>query len=299
MFSSKYFRWNRGCFLSYTIYPDELFVTNLVMDYYLLRLVKKLCGGRAGVLASLGGAAFGALSYCMLILFPVSFPVNTLLAYVAINTIMVRFGCGLRTPGRLCGGIAGLYIAGFLMGGMLEVLKRFLGFAGTKDVLLAGTVCYLVYAAVLPRYREWRKKSRIRCRVRLQMEGQITEVNAFFDTGNSLYDPIAQKPVSIIQKGTLEKLCDADTMEKLQEFQRGKAEKEPALSFRRMHPHFLAYSSLGCSCGLLVAVTLDAMYLENENVQKVIHAPVVAFSGEDSSAFGDCQMILHPNLIDS
>ena len=223
--------------MSYTIYPDELFVTNLVMDYYLLRLVKKLCGGRAGVLASLGGAAFGALSYCMLILLPVSFPVNTLLAYVAINTIMVRFGCGLRTPGRLCGGIAGLYIAGFLMGGMLEVLKRFLGFAVTKDVLLAGTVCYLVYAAVLPRYREWRKKSRIRCRVRLQMEGQITEVNAFFDTGNSLYDPIAQKPVSIIQKGTLEKLCDADTMEKLQEFQRGKAEKEPALSFRRMHPH--------------------------------------------------------------
>ena len=143
--------------MSYTIYPDELFVTNLVMDYYLLRLVKKLCGGRAGVLASLGGAAFGALSYCMLILLPVSFPVNTLLAYVAINTIMVRFGCGLRTPGRLCGGIAGLY----------------------------------------------------------------------------------------------------------------------------------------------VAVTLDAMYLENENVQKVIHAPVVAFSGEDSSAFGDCQMILHPNLIDS
>lgn len=204
MFSSKYSRWNRGCFLSYTIYPDELFVTNLVMDYYLLRLVKKLCGGRAGVLASLGGAAFGALSYCMLILLPISFPVNTLLAYVAINTIMVRFGCGLRTPGRLCGGIAGLYIAGFLMGGMLEVLKRFLRFAGTKDVLLAGTVCYLVYAAVLPRYREWRKKSRIRCRVRLQMEGQITEVNAFFDTGNSLYDPIAQKPVSIIQKGTLE-----------------------------------------------------------------------------------------------
>ena len=88
MFSSKYSRWNRGCFLSYTIYPDELFVTNLVMDYYLLRLVKKLCGGRAGVLASLGGAAFGALSYCMLILLPVSFPANTLLAYVAINTAL-------------------------------------------------------------------------------------------------------------------------------------------------------------------------------------------------------------------
>lgn len=285
--------------MSYTIYLDELFVTNLVMDYFLLRLVKKLCGGRAGVFTSLGGAAFGALSYCLLILFPVRFPVNTLLAYVAINTIMVRFGCGLRTPKSLCVGIAGLYIAGFLMGGMLEVLKRFLGFTGIAKLLLAGTVCYLVYAAVLPRYQEWRKKTRICCRVRLQMEGQITEVNAFFDTGNSLYDPVTQKPVSIIQKETLEKLCDADTMEKLLEFQRGKTENEPALSFQRMHPHFLAFSSLGCSSGLLVAVTLEDMYLENEEVQKVIHAPVVAFSGEDSSAFGDCQMILHPNLIDS
>lgn len=134
--------------MSYTIYPDELFVTNLVMDYYLLRLVKKLCGGRAGVLASLGGAAFGALSYCMLILFPVSFPVNTLLAYVAINTIMVRFGCGLRTPGRLCGGIAGLYIAGFLMGGMLEVLKRFLGLPGQKTYCWrepSVTLCMLLF----------------------------------------------------------------------------------------------------------------------------------------------------------
>lgn len=32
----------------------------------------------------------------------------------------------------------GLYIAGFLMGGMLEVLKRFLGFAGTKDSIAGG-----------------------------------------------------------------------------------------------------------------------------------------------------------------
>ena len=128
---------------------------------------------------------------------------------------------------------------------------------------------------------------------------QITEVKAFFDTGNSLYDPIAQKPVSIIQKGTLEKLCDADTMEKLQEFQRGKAEKETGLvvsayasTFSGLFQSWLFLRAAGSSHA-------GCHVLENENVQKVIHAPVVAFSGEDSSAFGDCQMILHPNLIDS
>ena len=241
----------------------------------------------------------GAFGYCLLILLPVSLPVNTILAYVAINTIMVRFGCGLRTIKGLCGGVAGLYIAGFLMGGMMEVLKRFLGLDRMSEVLLAGTVCYLAYAAVFSLYTRWRKKGKIHCRVKLQMEEHRTEVDAFFDTGNGLYDSVLQRPVSIIRKETLEKLCDADTMEKLREFQMGKAESGQDVSFQRLHPHFLVFSSLGCSSGLLVAVTLDAMYLENEEVQKVIRHPVVAFSGEDSSYFGDCQMILHPNLIDS
>ena len=150
------------------------------MDFLLLRLVKKLCRGKAGVFASLGGAAFGAFGYCLLILLPVSLPVNTILAYVAINTIMVRFGCGLRTIKGLCGGVAGLYIAGFLMGGMMEVLKRFLGLDRMSEVLLAGTVCYLAYAAVFSLYTRWRKKGKIHCRVKLQMEEHRTEVDAFF-----------------------------------------------------------------------------------------------------------------------
>ena len=137
------------------------------------------------------------------------------------------------------------------------------------------------------------------------LSGEIADGRAqdrsgcIFDTGNGLYDSVLQRPVSIIRKETLEKLCDADTMEKLREFQMGKAESGQDVSFQRLHPHFLVFSSLGCSSGLLVAVTLDAMYLENEEVQKVIRHPVVAFSGDDSSYFGDCQMILHPNLIDS
>ena len=181
----------------------------------------------------------------------------------------------------------------------MEVLKRFLGLDRMSEVLLAGTVCYLAYFAVFSLYTRWRKKGKIHCRVKLQMEEHRTEVDAFFDTGNGLYDSVLQRPVSIIRKETLEKLCDADTMEKLREFQMGKAESGQDVSFQRLHPHFLVFSSLGCSSGLLVAVTLDAMYLENEEVQKVIRHPVVAFSGEDSSYFGDCQMILHPNLIDS
>ena len=114
----------------------------------------------------------------------------------------------------------------------MEVLKRFLGLDRMSEVLLAGTVCYLAYAAVFSLYTRWRKKGKIHCRVKLQMEEHRTEVDAFFDTGNGLYDSVLQRPVSIIRKETLEKLCDADTMEKLREFQMGKAESGQDVSFQ-------------------------------------------------------------------
>ena len=81
----------------------------------------------------------------------------------------------------------------------MEVLKRFLGLDRMSEVLLAGTVCYLAYAAVFSLYTRWRKKGKIHCRVKLQMEEHRTEVDAFFDTGNSLYDSVLQRPWLVIQ----------------------------------------------------------------------------------------------------
>lgn len=107
----------------------------------------------------------------------------------------------------------------------MEVLKRFLGLDRMSEVLLAGTVCYLAYAAVFSLYTRWRKKGKIHCRVKLQMEEHRTEVDAFFDTGNGLYDSVLQRPVSIIRKETLEKLCDADTDGKITGISDGKGRK--------------------------------------------------------------------------
>lgn len=285
--------------MAYIVWLDVLFVNNLVMDFFLLRLVKKLCGGKAGVWASLAAAAFGAAGYCLLLVVPFGLLWKNILTHVVVNTVMVSFGCGLRTGKKIGKGIAGLYIAGFLLGGMMEFVKRLFGGSGLSGILLTATCCYLVYTVVLPLYLVRREKTKIYYRVVLKLGERKTELMALFDTGNRLYDPIFCSPVNIIRQETLEKLFDMVTVKELREFQQGKTGREQGNTFRKMQPHFLTFSSLGCTTGLLVAVTLDTMYLESENSQKVIHHPVVAFSGEDNSYFGNCQMILHPNLIDS
>lgn len=285
--------------MSYTIWLDVLFVNNLVMDYFLLRQITRICKGKAGCLVSLLGAAFGAAGYCCLILFPVGSPGNTILANMVINTFMVRFGCGLRKVKAILKGVIVLYMTGFLMGGMLQFMKRYAGLKTMSGLLLAGVSCHLTYATVLPVWLEKKKHSQIRYQVRMQRKDRQVAVTAFLDTGNRLVDPVVGEPVSIVRKEILEKLLDTVTWQELEQFQNGKMENGHGERLQELHPHFLTFSSLGCPSGLLTAVTLDTLYLENEEVHKIIHHPVVAFSVEDRSSFGDCQMILHPNLIDS
>lgn len=51
----------------YELFIDVFFATNLVMDYFLLRLVNRLLHCSATQIRSLAGGAFGALSVSLLI----------------------------------------------------------------------------------------------------------------------------------------------------------------------------------------------------------------------------------------
>lgn len=76
------------------------------------------------------------------------------------------------------------------------------------------------------------------------------------------------------------------------------AEEMAETQFGRLMPHFLPFTSVGCRNGMMLAVTLDFLSLENQGVHKLIKRPVIAFSSETGNFRGDYQVILHPGLID-
>lgn len=285
--------------MSYEIFLDVLFLTNTVMDYFLLRLTTRLSGGKATPLQSLGGALTGAFGYCILILYPFGTVITVLLEYVIVTTIMVRFGCGLRTWKSIGKGLFLLYIAGFLMGGLMEVISRWTKIQGIWQLLFWGTCSYGGYAVSMPRYLRWKKRQQMRYQIILFMNGEQREVTAFLDTGNCLYDPVGKKPVSIIQREVLEKLCDEATKKSLYAFANGSWDEEKCQVLAGRTPHFLTFTGVGKQQGLLAAFTLDQMIIKQQDQSKIIKFPIVAFSTEDSTAFAGCEMILHSDLLDS
>lgn len=280
----------------YEVFIDVLFVLNGIMDFFLLRLVNRLLHSSATLWRSFLGACIGAAGICLLALSPVSRVLNTILVHVVINTMMVRFGCKLNKIRELVKGVLLLYAASFLLGGLLTFLQRMTGTRGVRMFILLGTISYLFLAAGIRAYARSEKKADRTYKVWLYMNGKCKEGTALFDTGNSLTDPVSGKPVCVGTLRLMEELLPAATVEHLEAFWDGKAKE---WDFGTLHPHFIPFSSLGCSQGLALAVTLDYLCLEGRKIHKVITRPVIAFSRESSSFGKDCQIILHPNLIDS
>ncbi len=282
----------------YEVFIDVLFVINFVMDYFLLRLACRLLGHSATWLRSLAGAAIGAAGICLLAVFPMGRILNTILIHVVVNTIMVRFGCNLKKWREIAQGVLVLYGAGFLLGGMLLMLQRATGSRGVRAFFLLGTVSYMLLAAgIRVCSRAKRKRARL-LRVWLYANGKCHEGRGLYDTGNQLWDPVSNKPVSIGDSAILETLFSPQVRDGLLKFGEGENPVDAGLLVS-LHPHFLPFSSVGCPHGTALAVTLDYLCVEGLEVHKVITSPVIAFPRENSSFSGDYQVILHPNLIDS
>ena len=101
--------------------------------------------------------------------------------------------------------------------------------------------------------------------------------------------------MNVIRREMLNGLIADTILDSLEHF----SEKCSDEDFGNLYPHFVPFASLGCTGGLLVAITIDYLSLEIQGKNKIIFRPVVAFSDEETVFPENYQMILHPNLIDS
>lgn len=279
----------------YEIYLDVVFVTNLFMDYVLLRLVGGFLDCKSSRIYSLAGAAIGALMACLLLFLPTdSFFPSSILLQGLTAVMMTKVGCQVKTGSMLVKAIVALYLTAFLCGGFWEAisdgsqmdLKTFLLFTGCS---------YLFFTCISIGYDYVQIKRKHIYPVRLGYGGQSISLYGLYDTGNVLVDMAAKKPVSIVGKEVMEKLLSEEMWDRLRHFQEESGELEYT-TLQEMHPHFLPYRTIGNE-GMLLAVTLEDLCIHTP--QEVVHIsnPVVAISLNPSALEAEYQMILNSKLL--
>ena len=283
----------------YVLYIDVFFVENLVMDYFLLRTAVRLMRCSATHLRCLAAAAAGSALTCLAVIFIRKYLLlNTILVSVAVTALMVRFGCKIKDKKRFLQGFLCLYLAAFLFGALYRFLIRFAGEAGARGSLLWGAGTYAAVTLLLRIFGILRNRAGKYWKVVLCSGESRKEVKGLYDTGNGLWDATYRRPVSVIRYSLIKDLFSQEIQTELYAFCSWEEMKRPEL-LAPLHPHFVSFRGVGEAGGMLPALVLDSLYLENGNTSRVISHPVIAIDRERSSSPRSYQMILNPNLINS
>lgn len=200
--------------MHYEIYIDVVFVTNLLMDYILLRFTGKIfrCGKSRG--RTLLGALLGALFSCCILYVPAAgFLPAVILLHGACAVGMLVVGCGLKKGSLLVKAVLTLYMAAFLCGGFWEAAKSE-NLTARAFVLFAAVTCLGASA-----WSYLADSIRIRMKnvypVTLVCGGRSKSFYGFYDSGNLLMDSVTRKPVSIGKPDILYDLLPAETADQL------------------------------------------------------------------------------------
>lgn len=266
--------------MHYELYIDSLFFLNFIMNLYVLMLVNRTALKRAGTGQLLLGAAIGALCF-LLPFFPFFSPaLKILLGILAGAAGMICIPFRVRSLKMFLKLLERLLLYSFGLGGGILFVFRCLPtlrnhLTKVTGILGLGALLSLLFQNL----KGAREPEHCLCRAVLSREGRQVRVNALIDSGNSLTEPVSGKCVSVVDRGTWEKL-------------RGGEEK----GFRA-----IPYHSIGKKHGILPGYLVSRLELERGGEAYVFHDVYVAVSAEGIAETEDTDresvnMIINPGL---
>lgn len=198
------------------VYADLLFFINASMDGLCFCLTGRLLHRRLSPRRVLLGAVLGGVYAVVALLLEVGQAV-ALFCDVAICLLM----CAIVFTGRRSGGVgrfflsaAVYFVLSMVLGGVMTALYNLLNRTGFTDLLPAGedglgTWLFALLALIGSGITLWggrvfRRSAAVRsCRVVVELDGQITELDGLVDTGNLLRDPLSGRAVICVESRAL------------------------------------------------------------------------------------------------
>lgn len=259
----------------YEVYIDVIFFLNLLMDFILLSSVKFFFDKKTTIPRIFLGSIVGAFLYCLVTVCPISVIwIKQIIMLIGINIVMLYVTFRIKSIKQLGEALCLVAIITFMLGGILQWVYTNLLRKKYFLVALVLSVSIMILEKFLYTYykRKWEKI----CQVTLVLGEEVCKTEALIDTGNGLYDPYTKKPVSIIEYQFMKSYIE-------------KNEKKI---------RYIPYHSVGKKNGLLPAITLSKLVVNQKNQEKQMENVVVAMVRGSLSSKNNYHMILHPDLLE-
>lgn len=270
----------------YELYIDVLFFMNFMMDSLLLLSVKRIRkypvkNGRVFL-----GSAVGAGLTCLIVAIPLPGAVKLLLYHGVVNTVMILAGLGVQKKKEFCRAFLFLYVAAFLMGGILQAMRPWIR---TGSLFFAAAVAvYYLSCGIWRGLMRFQERRRQICEVSLHMQTGVFRLEGLIDTGNGLTDPVSGEPVHVVDSGFAREMLK-------------KGEEKEALSkgeWEKIGLRYITYRTVKGE-GIMPVFRAREMELGLPGEEKRIRVmrPVIGICEGAISDGEEYQMILNPDSL--
>lgn len=273
-----------------TVYVDEMFLLNLIINYFILLATAKLCALPLKRVRFAISAAVGALYSVSLLFEALGFLASpimklalgfimTIIAFGVENKLLKPFLAFLAVSAAFGGAVyAASIFAGRSVGDGLYIN------ASMRVLALSFALCYLVLTLVFKRFgKSYAREIRS---VKVSLCGISTEFKALRDTGNELYDPLSGLPVMVLDVVTAGKLLPEHLIEALKtgvpEFIEAVSNEEIYCAKFRLVP----YSAVGVKIALLPVFRPDGLWVDGKETKNTLVgiSPTILCNNNEFSA---------------
>lgn len=284
--------------MHYVIYIDVLFVVNFIMDYVILSItvtilthittLPEVSGSRnickkyiKRIVASILGATWGIT----VVMFGLRQWGFTIITYMLIGPAMLAITTGQQKLLEFAKGVLVMYVATFVLGGVIHVIYYYslIGYyvhnllANQKNaisiwIFIPGIIfSYVLIRCIVEYVGERRSQKGLLCTAVITNEGKSISLPAFYDTGNSLKDPIYGEWVHVVLADSIKELVSGNN------------------SY-----HLIPYSSIGNDNGLIPVVRMEKLQIICEQKAMTVERPLFALYSGRFSHSTPYRVILNP-----
>lgn len=258
--------------MHYVIYPDTLFLENLLCNLLFLAFMKSLFFRDAAwkriVLAGFVTALCNTLA--SILFFRCIWILQLGILFPAAG-VMVCYCLQIREGRRILYLLYQMILWTLVLGGILQALEQWTELK-TEEVLLSAVFLAVVFGILEKILKIYKRQNECMRDIILYWNKKSCRIRGYADTGNQLFDPVRKKPVSIITLDAWKTLLE---------------DSPPPLYY------FIPYKSVGNPHGLLQGVQIDYMVILQGEDSRVIEKPMIAITEQPFTGIFHYSILLH------
>lgn len=286
------------------IYVDILLVTNFLLNLLLLLTTAAFLKMKINIFRFLVGASVGAI-YALIILAPSIGIILSLLSKLSVSICISCISFGGKTLRSITRQTAIYFIMSCVFAGLMLLIKTVFSssyilvnnsasyFAvGFRQIVLIAAVSYLCLYIIIKKMHVHKTGRECYTVTLFCNEKQVT-LNGFVDSGNGLYEPITQNPVSVVDYRSVCNLFPA-TICNFMKGELSQIHDEQDESWRKRL--YVIPANFVVGEALLPAFRVDRMLLSNGERSCMLNGSLLAVAKHEFN-FENASVLLHPAVV--